>query len=143
MDYFESMVTLITDPCLQLENFIKNKQNMILTSFGDMRIVGASALKNMWFGLGDKKIQFIPHLIDSFMKVALIPIRKINEEMIPLFFDMMNAEYYARYVEFDELSTLESQFDELIIPNKIITTLDAHLESGLGDYEFRETFEMM
>lgn len=143
MDYFQSMVTLITNPCLQLENFIHNKQKLILTSYGDMRIVGASALKNMWFGLGDKKIQFIPDLINSFMKVALIPIQKINEEMVPIFFDMMNAEYYARYAQFDEITNYESQFEELIVPNTIITTLDYHLESGLGDYKFRETFETM
>lgn len=90
------MVLICIDPCLQLEKFNENKKKNILTKYKDMRIKAASELKKMWFNLGDKKQQFIPNMVEPFMMVALIPIPEIHNTIIPLFFDMINCEYFNK-----------------------------------------------
>ncbi len=51
-DYFECMVLLAIDPCLQLENFNDNKQKCVMQSYGDIRVKAALEIKKMWFNLG-------------------------------------------------------------------------------------------
>jgi dedicator of cytokinesis protein 1 len=136
-DYFDAIVALITDSGLQLEKFSDKKRANILHKYGDMRLRGVLVLKNMWYSLGTNKQHFIPNMIDPFLRVALIPIRQINEEIIPIFFDMISAELYARHQSGQSVDT----FDTLIVPNKLVSTLDEHIENGAGTYDFRDVFQ--
>jgi dedicator of cytokinesis protein 1 len=133
-DYFDAVVALITDSCLQLEKFSENKRLGILQKYGDMRLKGVLDLKNMWYSLGANKHHFIPGMIDSFLRVALIPIKQINEEIIPIFFDMICSELYGNQQGGDT-------FDMLIVPNRLVLALDEHIENGAGTYEFRDVLQ--
>jgi hypothetical protein len=106
-----------------------------------MRIQGAFEIKNMWFSLGDNKQHFIPNILDLFLKVGLIPIKQINDEIIPLFFDMMSSELL--FTKPDVIDDNESIIDVLKVPNKLVIQLDLHFENGAGDYGFRDSFKKM
>ena len=137
-DYFNCMVMLTIDPCLQLEKFNENKRKNVLSKYKDMRIKAATEIKKMWFNLGDKKQQFIPTMVEPFMMVALIPIPEIHNTIIPLFFDMIHCEYFNKgnmgiFLEFEKYS----------VPSQLITTLDIQVALGKGDVQFRNAFERM
>ena len=51
-DYFECMVLLAIDPCLQLETFNDNKRKGVLAKYNDIRVQAALEIKEMWFNLG-------------------------------------------------------------------------------------------
>lgn len=51
-DYFECVVLLAIDPCLQLENFNENKRQSVVANYGDIRVKAALEIKKMWFNLG-------------------------------------------------------------------------------------------
>lgn len=131
------MLCLITDPAIQLENFTENKRKLILSQYGDMRINAAYELKNIWFSLEDKKEFFIrPEIINSSLKLGLIPIKEINEAMIAIYFDMINFEYQINKeqgIAFNQLST----------PKYFIQNLDELMINGLGHADFRDTFEKL
>lgn len=134
-DYFDCMVLLAVDPCLQLENFNENKRKSVKLKYDDIRVKASVQIKKMWFNLGDRKQEFIPNMVDPFMLVALIPIPEIHNTMIPLFFDMINCEYYSKgksgvYLEFDKYS----------VPHQLITTLDIQVGLGKGDIQFKQAF---
>ena len=105
-----------------------------------MRVQGAFELRNMWYSLGDNKQHFIPNILDSFLKVGLVPIKQINDEIIPLFFDMMNSELNLKR---DEIDYNESVLDILTVPTKLVTQLDIHFENGAGNFGFRDSFKKM
>ena len=129
----------MTDPCLQIENFTETKRKNILQKYGDMRIKGALELRKMWYNLDENKQHFIPDILDLFLKVALIPIKQINDAIIPLFFDMMSTEMILN----QNIENNESIFDELRVPNKLVTHLDSNFENGAGDNVFRDSFKIM
>lgn len=51
-DYFDCIVQLASDPCLQLERFNETKRNGVLLKYQDMRIKAAVEIKKMWYNLG-------------------------------------------------------------------------------------------
>lgn len=148
-DYFDTIVTLITDASLKLESFTQTKRNNILAKYNDMRIEGAFELRNMWYCLGDNKKHFIPNMMDSYLKVALIPIKEINDEIIPLFFDMMFYELYEDclpnqlLLNGNQCVNEQNIFNTLKVPNQLITQLDLHLANGSGNYQFRDSLKRM
>ena len=80
------MVQLATDSCLQIESFNANKRIYLLNTYNDIRVKAAHEIKKMWYNLGNKKHNFIPNMVEPFMRVALIPINEIHNAIIPLFF---------------------------------------------------------
>lgn len=72
-DYFECVVLLAIDPCLQLENFNENKRLSVVSNYGDIRVKAALEIKKMWFNLGIKFYSSIrltygsDHLIIDYM----------------------------------------------------------------------------
>lgn len=54
----------------------------------------------MWFNLGQHKILFVPGLVGAILEMALIPETELRKATIPIFFDMMQCEFYSsRIVE--------------------------------------------
>lgn len=44
---------------------------------------------------GQNKIQFVPHLVSPFLEMTLIPEEELRKLTIPIFFDMMQSEFYS------------------------------------------------
>ena len=52
-------------------------------------------IKAMWFNLGHHKIKFIPGMVGNFLEMTLIPDIDLRIATIPIFFDMMQCEFYS------------------------------------------------
>lgn len=52
-------------------------------------------VKSMWFNLGQQKIRFVPEMVGPFLKMTLVPETELRKATIPIFFDMMQCEYYS------------------------------------------------
>lgn len=121
-----------------------------------MRIKVAIEIKKMWYNLGnsfdylkyplfhlatqlllfkgDKKHHFIQHMVEPFLKVALIPSGEIHNALIPVFFDMINCEHLLRG---------SGDFESHSVPRELITNVDILVSLGYGDSKFRDAFERM
>ena len=86
------------------------------------------------------KQEFIPDIVDPFMKTALLPVTEIHNLIIPLFFDMIHCEYFLCM---SQPSQRLIGFDEYSVPHQLITTLDAQVTSGNGEVLFRNAFERL
>ncbi|XP_022091656.1 dedicator of cytokinesis protein 1-like isoform X3 [Acanthaster planci] len=127
-NFFHLAVAFVTQESLQLENFSSAKRNKILERYGDMRReVGFAIIRTMWNYLGKNKIRFIPEMVGPFLEVTLVPETELRKATLPIFFDMMQCECNIRgnFREFER---------------EIITQLDALVEGGHGDLQYRELF---
>ena len=98
-NFFRCAIAFIKQPSLQLEKFSENKKLKIVKMYGDMRKTMGSEVKQMWFNLGGNKINFVPDMVGDFLEMALIPEPDLRKNTIPIFFDMIQCEYYSsRYV---------------------------------------------
>ncbi|UYV68726.1 DOCK2, partial [Cordylochernes scorpioides] len=126
-NFFHCAVAFMTQESLQLENFTENKRNKILVQYKDMRREAGFMIRNLWFHLGEDKHKFVPGMVGPFLEMTLIPQPELRKATIPIFFDMMNCEYYS--------SGNFSQFE-----NEMITQLDMLVEGGRGDEQYQELF---
>ena len=55
-DYFNCMVQLASDSCLQLEAFNDNKRKIIINKYKDLRVKAALEIKKMWYSLGKEAL---------------------------------------------------------------------------------------
>lgn len=65
-----------------------------LTFYKTFRITVVSKYKSNIFA-GQHKIQFVPNLVGSFLEMTLIPETELRRATIPIFFDMMQCEFYS------------------------------------------------
>ena len=49
----------------------------------------------MWFNLGQHKINFVPAMVGQFLEMTLLPETELRKATIPIFFDMMQCEFYS------------------------------------------------
>uniref|UniRef100_A0A6I8N700 Dedicator of cytokinesis 3 n=1 Tax=Ornithorhynchus anatinus TaxID=9258 RepID=A0A6I8N700_ORNAN len=116
--YFSLAVLFINQPSLQLETLTTAKSRTILEKYGDMRVMMAYELFNMWQNLGEHKINFIPGMIGPFLGVTLVQQSEIRNVMIPIFHDMMNWEQRKngnfKQVEAELIDKLDSLVSEVI-----------------------------
>lgn len=47
---------------------------------------------------GQYKIQFVPGLVGPFLEMTLIPETELRKATVPIFFDMMQCEFYSSRV---------------------------------------------
>lgn len=52
-------------------------------------------IRTMWINLGQNKINFVPGMVGQFLEMTLLPETELRKATIPMFFDMMQCEYYA------------------------------------------------
>ena len=91
--------------------------------FKDMRKEMGLEVKKMWNSLGQHKIDFIPNMVGPFLEMTLIPETELRKATIPIFFDMMQCEYYSHPQQENTDSGVGKQnFDEL--EDSIIHNLD-------------------
>ncbi|XP_028908593.1 dedicator of cytokinesis protein 3 isoform X1 [Ornithorhynchus anatinus] len=128
--YFSLAVLFINQPSLQLETLTTAKSRTILEKYGDMRVMMAYELFNMWQNLGEHKINFIPGMIGPFLGVTLVQQSEIRNVMIPIFHDMMNWEQRKN-----------GNFKQ--VEAELIDKLDSLVSEGKGDENYRELFGLL
>ncbi|XP_043919982.1 dedicator of cytokinesis protein 1-like [Protopterus annectens] len=129
-NYFHLAVAFLTQESLQLENFSQVKRTKILCKYGDMRGAVGASIRNMWYNLGNHKIEFIPGMVGPILEVTLVPEVNLRKSTIPIFFDMMLCEY--------QMTRSFSSFEE-----EIIKKLDSEVEGGRGDEQYKQLFEQI
>ncbi|XP_070151185.1 dedicator of cytokinesis protein 1 isoform X4 [Polyergus mexicanus] len=140
-NFFHCAIAFLTQPALQLDTFTPAKRNRIIARYNDMRRETAFEIRSMWFNLGQHKILFVPALVGAILEMALIPETELRKATIPIFFDMMQCEYYSsRIVEGygdtkRDPAHIKANFIEY--ENEMIAKLDILVEGGRGDEQFR------
>lgn len=144
-NFFHCTIAFIIQQPLQLDQFSDNKQDAILSRYKDIRQNIVAHIVSMWYNLGEKKTRFVPELVGPILEMSLIPDKEIREATIPLFFDMMQCEFYSsRYVNESYGDTkrnnshYKGNFSDF--EQEMIEKLDVLVESGRGDNEYKEIF---
>ncbi|XP_059611933.1 dedicator of cytokinesis protein 1 isoform X1 [Phlebotomus argentipes] len=144
-NFFHCSIAFLIQPSLQLDQFTTNKTSTILLRYRDIRKETAFEIRKMWFSLGENKIQFVPQLVGPLLEMSLIPEPELRQATIPIFFDMMQAEYCSsRYITESYGDTrrnnthYKGNFNDF--ENEMIEKLDILIEGGRGDNDYREMF---
>ncbi|KFW85434.1 Dedicator of cytokinesis protein 2, partial [Manacus vitellinus] len=127
-NYFHLAVAFLTQESLQLENFSPAKRNSILAKYGDMRATIGASIRDMWYSLGHRKIEFIPGMVGPILEMTLVPELELRRSTIPIFFDMMLCEH--------QLTGSFSRFED-----EILRRLDSEVEGGRGDEQYKQLFK--
>uniref|UniRef100_A0A8C8E9D6 Dedicator of cytokinesis 2 n=1 Tax=Otus sunia TaxID=257818 RepID=A0A8C8E9D6_9STRI len=131
-NYFHLAVAFLTQDSLQLENFSQAKRNSILAKYGDMRAAIGASIRDMWYNLGHRKIEFIPGMVGPILEMTLVPELELRKSTIPIFFDMMLCEYQL---------TSNGGFRGHRFEDEILRKLDSEVEGGRGDEQYKQLFE--
>lgn len=144
-NFFHCSIAFLIQPPLQLDQFSENKRATILQRYKDIRHETAYEIRSMWMNLGEHKTQFVPQLVGSILEMSLIPEVELRKATIPIFFDMMQCEYYTSKYAFESYGDTKrnnahykgnfSDFEK-----EMIEKLDILVESGRGDLEYKELF---
>uniref|UniRef100_A0A803YG23 Dedicator of cytokinesis 5 n=1 Tax=Meleagris gallopavo TaxID=9103 RepID=A0A803YG23_MELGA len=126
-NYFHLAVAFLTHESLQLETFSQAKRSKIIKKYGDMRKEIGFKIRDMWYNLGPHKIKFIPAMVGPILEVTLVPEPELRKATIPIFFDMMQCEFFLPF-----------QFE-----NELITRLDQEVEGGRGDEQYKILLEKL
>ncbi|KAK3913017.1 Dedicator of cytokinesis protein 1 [Frankliniella fusca] len=144
-NFFHCAIAFLTQPALQLDNFSCNKRARIVSRYRDMRRETGFEIRSMWFNLGQAKIQFVPGLVGPFLEMTLIPETELRKATIPIFFDMMQCEFYSSRHPGESFadtkrdsSHIKAHFSEF--ENEMIAKLDTLVEGGRGDEHYKELF---
>lgn len=144
-NFFYCSIAFMTQPALQLEQFSLNKRSRILSRYKDMRLETAVEIRSMWFSLGQYKVQFVPGLVESFLEMTLIPEQELRKLTLPIFFDMMQCEFYSSKFLSEsygdtkrDSSQIKGNFADF--ENEMIAKLDSLIEGGKGDENYKDLF---
>lgn len=144
-NFFHCAIAFLTQPALQLETFSQNKRRRIIARYKDMRREAGSEIRSMWFNLGQYKRQFVPSLIGPFLEMTLIPEIELRRATIPIFFDMMQCEFYSSKLLPESFGDTKSDSNQIRrnfndFENEMIAKLDILVEGGRGDDQYKELF---
>lgn len=129
--YFILSVSFLTQDCLQLESFSCRKREGILDKYADMRVLMGFQILSLWEKLGDLKVHFIPSMVAPFLEVTLVPEKELRKATLPIFYDMIDAEY-------------KSSGSFKSVECNLIDKLDLLVgEESKGDDGFRQLFMTM
>ncbi|XP_076266832.1 dedicator of cytokinesis protein myoblast city isoform X3 [Rhynchophorus ferrugineus] len=144
-NFFHCAIAFMTQDVLQLEGFPLNKRTRIVNQYSDMRREMGFEIRSMWFNLGTHKVHFVPSLVGLILEMTLIPEPELRKVTIPMFFDMMQCEFYSSRLEEESFgdtkrnsSNTKANFDDF--ENEMIVKLDALFEGGRGDVEYKRLF---
>ncbi|XP_071445315.1 dedicator of cytokinesis protein 1 isoform X2 [Hetaerina americana] len=144
-NFFHCAIAFLTQPALQLDNFSQNKRSRIIMRYKDMRRETGFEIRSMWFNLGQYKIHFVPSLVGPFLEMTLIPETELRKATIPIFFDMMQCEFYSSRNIGESFSdtkrdstNIKANFSEF--ENEMIAKLDILVEGGRGDEHYKDLF---
>ncbi|XP_049300946.1 dedicator of cytokinesis protein 1 isoform X1 [Anopheles funestus] len=144
-NYFQCSITFLTQPALQLNLFSKTKQSVIRSNYRDIRRETVFEIRKMWFNLGEHKIMFVPRLVGPILEMSMIPEEDLRRATIPIFFDMMQCEYYSSKYAMESYGDtkrntahIKGNFNDF--EKEIIEKLDHYIEGGYGDAEYKDLF---
>lgn len=144
-NYFHCSIAFLIQPMLQLDQFGEHKKSIILARYKDIRNETAQLIRSMWMNMSEHKTQFVPHLVGSILEMSLIPEIEVRRATIPIFFDMMQCEYYMSKHATDSFGDTKrnnhhqkGNFNEF--EKEMIEKLDLLVEGGRGDHEYKELF---
>ncbi|XP_044753163.1 dedicator of cytokinesis protein 1 [Coccinella septempunctata] len=144
-NFFHCAITFMTQPALQLETFSNTKRLRIIKRYKDMRRETGFEIRSMWFNLGQYKAQFVPGLVGLILEMTLLPEPELRKATIPIFFDMMQCEFYSSKYVFEgygdtkrDSSHVKGNFKSF--ENEMIAKLDTLVEGGRGDEEYKNMF---
>ncbi|VDK81631.1 unnamed protein product [Litomosoides sigmodontis] len=128
-EYMLTMVAFCTQKALQLgSSTISERRSRLLSCQPDLRRIAVADLRSMWFRLSmGQKILFVPSMIGSYLRVALVDDDVVRETVIPIFFDMLQCEFH--------LSPLRN-FSKFA--NETIMQLDCLVDEDCGGKKFKE-----
>lgn len=144
-NFFHCSIAFLIQPPLQLDQFGDNKKSTIIRRYKDIRRETAYEIRSMWFNLGEHKTTFVPHLVGSILEMSLIPETELRKATIPIFFDMMQCEYYSsKYISesYGDTKRNNSHFKGNFcnFEKEMIEKLDILVESGRGDVQYKTLF---
>lgn len=128
-NFFHCATAFLVQPSLQLDKFSPTKRSLIIKRYNDVRQLMAVEVRRMWFNLDTYKIEFIPELVESILKMSMLPDDGIRRPTIEIFFDMMRSEYF---------SSRKANFNEFEM--EMIRQLDYLIQEGEGDEQYRILF---
>ncbi|XP_063609034.1 dedicator of cytokinesis protein 1-like isoform X2 [Penaeus indicus] len=154
-NFFTCAINFITQRSLQLETFTQSKRNKILSRYRDMRRETAIEIKSLWFSLGQHKIRFVASsgggqcMVGPFLQMTMIPDVELRKATIPIFFDMMQCEFYSQRDQGKNgppdmarnKQKIKGKFTEF--ENEMLEKLDHLVEGSHGDEHYREVFKNM
>ncbi|XP_043216564.1 dedicator of cytokinesis protein 1-like isoform X2 [Amphibalanus amphitrite] len=144
-NFFHCAISFLTQSPLQLETFSASKRSRLLARYKDMRKATAEEIRTMWIRLGQHKIAFVPALVGPFLEMTLVPDPELRGMTIPLFFDMMQCEFYSPIKPGSQYNDTKRQasaskcnFNEF--EHEMINKVDHLIDGGRGDDFYRELF---
>uniref|UniRef100_A0A1I8NGF6 Signaling protein n=1 Tax=Musca domestica TaxID=7370 RepID=A0A1I8NGF6_MUSDO len=147
-NFFQCSIAFLIQSPLQLNDFNDTKRQMIFARYRDIRKDTAQEIRKMWFQLGEHKPQFVPQLVEPILEMSMIPEVELRKATIPIFFDMMQCEYYSSRLIQDSYgdtkrnnSHYKANFNEF--EREMIEKLDILIGAGKGDVQYKELFEQI
>ncbi|XP_017848453.1 dedicator of cytokinesis protein 1 isoform X2 [Drosophila busckii] len=147
-NFFQCSIAFLVQSPLQLNDFNDNKRQIVFARYRDIRKDTAKEIRKMWFQLGKHKPKFVPQLVEPILEMSMIPEMELRRETIPIFFDMMQCEYYSSRLEMESYgdtkhnsSHYKGNFCEF--KTAMIEKLDILIGMGKGDAEYKELFEQI
>ncbi|XP_068248213.1 dedicator of cytokinesis protein 2 isoform X3 [Palaemon carinicauda] len=154
-NFFHCAIKFLTQPSLQLEKFTQSKRIKILSRYRDMRRETAAEIRSLWFSLGQHKIRFVAasvpgqSMVGPFLEMTMIPEVELRKATIPIFFDMMQCEFYSQRDQGKNLvpdmarnnQKIKGKFN--VFESEILEKLDHLVEGGHGDDHYREVFQTL
>ncbi|XP_023175587.2 dedicator of cytokinesis protein 1 isoform X3 [Drosophila hydei] len=147
-NFFQCSIAFLVQSPLQLNDFNDNKRQIVFARYRDIRKDTAKEIRKMWFQLGKHKPKFVPQLVEPILEMSMIPETDLRRETIPIFFDMMQCEYYSSRFELESYGDTKQNnahykgnFSEF--KTAMIEKLDILIGAGKGDVEYKELFKMI
>lgn len=144
-NFFHCSIAFLIQTPLQLDQFSENKRTTILGRYKDIRRETAYEIRSMWLNLGEHKTHFVPQLVGPLLEMSLIPELELRKATIPIFFDMMQCEYYtSKFISESYGDTkrnnahYKGNFNDF--EKEMIEKLDILVEGGRGDHEYKDLF---
>ncbi|XP_034662928.1 dedicator of cytokinesis protein 1 isoform X1 [Drosophila subobscura] len=145
-NFFQCSIAFLVQSPLQLNDFNDNKRQIVFARYRDIRKDTAMEIRKMWFQLGQHKPKFVPQLVEPILEMSMIPETELRRETIPIFFDMMQCEYYSSRLELESYGDTKynnahhkGNFTEF--KTAMIEKLDILIGAGKGDAEYKQMFE--
>ncbi|KMZ05390.1 dedicator of cytokinesis protein 1 isoform X1 [Drosophila simulans] len=145
-NFFQCSIAFLVQSPLQLNDFNDNKRQIVFARYRDIRKDTAMEIRKMWFQLGQHKPKFVPQLVEPILEMSMIPEKELRQETIPIFFDMMQCEYYSSRLEHESYGDTKfnnahhkGNFSDF--KTAMIEKLDILIGAGKGDAEYKHLFE--
>ncbi|XP_053947178.1 dedicator of cytokinesis protein 1 [Anastrepha ludens] len=145
-NFFQCSIAFLIQSPLQLNDFNDNKRQIIFARYRDIRKDTAQEIRKMWFQLGEHKPKFVPQLVEPILEMSMIPEVELRKATIPIFFDMMQCEYYSSKMLPNSYgdtkrnnSHYKANFNEF--ETEMIEKLDILIGAGKGDADYKDLFQ--